>query len=157
MKRYLIAIPVGVYTFIAFNKLVLAGGAWLVVAITVGTVVAMAWLKHTPDSAAMAEDVRGALGDIGWSDKMAALTCDVGISHWSMQMAGTEMLSAWKLASLPPEFHIAFARRRLARFGEFMVLESGPLTALVERVDALVGLKSMAKMALGDERKQGAA
>jgi hypothetical protein len=102
-----------------------------------GGLVGMGWTTHTLESKGAADDFRLALVDCGLSDKAAALSMGISEPQLSRQLAGLEMLSAWRMASLPPAFHVAYAKRRLARFGDYSVLEDGTLRELVKAVHAL--------------------
>lgn len=96
-----------------------------------------AWLGHTPRSQAMAADIRGALADIGMSQKEAAILAGVPeptIANW---LSGKEQASLWRLAELGPDFDVAFAKRRIARSGTAQVLDSQTLCDLVNAVQVL--------------------
>jgi hypothetical protein len=98
-----------------------------------------AWLGHTPESQAYADDVRAALKDVGMSHKEAAIVMGIGEGDLSNQLAGRrgEQLSTWRMAQLGPAFDVALAKRRLARNGEVAVIESQSICDLVNAVQAM--------------------
>jgi hypothetical protein len=115
-----------------------SGQRWLVGAVAVSAAIGMAltrrgWQQaHTEESAKLAEDIRAAWRDVDISQEKVALSIDVPKSHLSDQMAGREMLSAWKLWSLPAAFKVALAKRILARYApDVVVIESEALRELV--------------------------
>jgi hypothetical protein len=116
--------------YILLAVLVHLGFAWLPW-LTFGLgLLGIGWLAHSADSKGMADDLRLALADCGMRDKEAAIVMGITEPQLSRQLAGLEMLSAWRMANLPPV-------RRLARFGTFHVLEDGALAELVQAVRTL--------------------
>jgi hypothetical protein len=104
----------------------------------VGLMVLTAWLGHTLESRAACADIERALMACGIAKKEAAITMGVTPQQFGNQLAGDEMLSFSRLASLPPAFWIAFAKARLERFSTGVVIESQELVDLINAVQALV-------------------
>lgn len=77
----------------------------------------VAWCGHTPESAAIAEDLELALTDCGLLQKQAAIDMGLTPEKFSKQLAGVEPLNLLRLGYLPAAFHVAFAKRRIRRFG----------------------------------------
>jgi hypothetical protein len=137
VTRVLLIVGATLLIYIALAALVHLGFTYLPWLTLVGGLLGIGWTAHTPDSKGFADDVRLALVDCGLSDKAAAIAMGISEPQLSRQFAGLEMLSAWRMASLPPAFHVALAKRRLARFGTYSVLEDGPLQELVKAVHTL--------------------
>jgi hypothetical protein len=132
---YIVVLTLVFYILLAV--LVHLGFAWLPW-LTFGLgLLGIGWLAHSADSKGMADDLRLALADCGMRDKEAAIVMGITEPQLSRQLAGLEMLSAWRMANLPPVWQVAFAKRRLARFGTFHVLEDGALAELVQAVRTL--------------------
>ena len=123
--------------YLAFLWLARRAGINVVAAVGLASAAA-AWVAHTDRSAAMAEDVSRALNDIGMTRDQAARELDEAASHFSAQLAGTRMLSLWRLAGLPDAFLIAFAKRILTRYAPgLIVIERGEVCELITTVRAL--------------------
>jgi hypothetical protein len=130
LAALVLAIPVMVLLRDAFGS-----GVVLIVSAVVGGMAA-AWLGHTPASQAVADDFCGALRDAGMSQKEAAFLMGVGEAVLANQIAGREMLSAYRLANLGPAFTAAYAQRQLARAGSYTVVKESTLARVLQ---ALVG------------------
>lgn len=81
------------------------------------SVVCVAWLQHTPESAQGSEDIKDALKETGLLNKQAAPVMRITEPELSRQLAGRESLSYWRLLSLPVTFQIARIKREAARYG----------------------------------------
>jgi hypothetical protein len=123
--------------YIVLAALVHVGFTWLPWLTLVVSFAGMGWLAHTSESRQLVEDFERALADSGLSLKEAAYWMQISEPQLSRQRAGLEMLSASRIASLPAAFQVAFAKRRLARFGGYTVMESGVVADLVAAVRAL--------------------
>ena len=110
-----------------------------------GFAIGAAWIGHTDESRAYAQDFCAALADIGLSKKeaylMMRLSNEQQLSH---QLAGTEPLNAFRLSYLPSAFRLAFLRRQADRLGaavvapEDLALIRGAAALGVDRVNQLI-------------------
>jgi hypothetical protein len=107
-----------------------------------------AWLGHTPETAAMAEDFKAALKIARIDQKEAAITLGISEPTLSNQLSGKEPPSRlWLgLAVLGQAFRVAFYRLQLLR-EECTVLERGELCDLVNAVQALTAEKRRPRVA----------
>lgn len=141
---FVLAFLIGVPVMVRLCDVV---GPQCVVALSVALAVGAAWLGHTPESQAMADDFRGALRDAGISQKSAAITMGLGEGDLANQLNGREQLSAWRMARLGPVFDAALAKRRLTRSGGAAVIDTGVLCELVNAVQALTAEYRRPRMA----------
>jgi hypothetical protein len=105
-----------------------------------------AWVGHTDDSRAYAQDVIEALRAAGLSHKAAAI--DMGLSseqQLSRQLAGVEPLNAFRLTLLPLRFQMKLLKMRALRLG--CAVFTAEDVALLKGA-AAVGPRRMAKMLL---------
>jgi hypothetical protein len=78
-----------------------------------------AWVGHTDESRALANDIIGALIACGISEKAAALTMGVHPTDLSKQLAGRDPLNVWRLTALPKAFWFALLTRIAVRIGGY--------------------------------------
>jgi hypothetical protein len=83
-----------------------------------------AWL--TPEVAARLEDLRGALRDVGLSQKAAAITAGVSEPTFANWMSGKE--------------------RAIARLSDAVVIERGPMCELVNAVQVLTAERTRPRL-----------
>ena len=103
-----------------------------------------AWTSHTDESRDYAQDIVGALADIGMSHKEASITMRLtDEAELSKQLAGTKPLNAYRLSFLPMGFHVAFLRRRAARLGAAVI---APEDLALIRGAAVLGVKKIAEL-----------
>lgn len=91
-----------------------------------------AW-EATDESRATAKDFLEALGATGLSAKEAASRMDMSVSQLSDQLANRAHLSLWRLTMLPAKTQAEFFKRRLARFG-YYVVEDAAIADLIRAV-----------------------
>lgn len=102
-----------------------------------------AWVGHTDESREYAQDIIGALSDIGMSHKAASIEMRLtDEAELSKQLAGTKPLNAFRLSYLPGAFHVAFLRRRAARLGAAVI---APDDLALIRGAAVMGVRKLEK------------
>lgn len=99
-----------------------------------------AWQGHTRESRELIEDFLSALSDCGMSKQAAAIDMNLRESNLSMAISGETQLSASRMAGLPPAFWVAFSKRRLARCGNAIVVDTPELARLVDAVRTVAAL-----------------
>lgn len=104
-----------------------------------------AWTAHTLESSVCRDDLLLALQRCGMAEKEAAIHQGITPQQFSNQLAGDEMVSLWRLASLPAAFWVEFATLRLERFSAGIVITSQEVIALVQSVRELTAEQQQAQ------------
>jgi hypothetical protein len=107
-----------------------------------------AWAGHTLASQRVCDDLELALMRAGVSDKEAAYAMGITPQQWTNQKAGDEMASLWRAAELPVAVWVEFAKLRLERFTNAVVVEKAEMAMLIEEVRELA-----ARVKRDNERK----
>jgi hypothetical protein len=87
-------------------------------------VVLGAWLGHTDESRADAEDIRTAIKAVGLLEKQAADFMGLTVPQWSKQLAGREPLNHYRLSLLfkaRPDCKLHWLRLQAKRVGGLFV------------------------------------
>jgi hypothetical protein len=121
--------------FIA-GKLRRYAGGFPVFAMAIGF--GAAWAA-TPESRAMAERVKRALLDLGWSLKEAAIRIEMDIAQLSRQLGGVEQMSLSRYAAWGDEFWFQFSKRGIEERGGLVVTHAELAGTLIELQQQLSG------------------
>jgi hypothetical protein len=113
-------------------------GTPLFALLSTGLALGGAWLGHTPETYAAAEDFRSALRDVGMSQKEAAIEMGIPEPTLANWLSGKEQAGLWRMVLLGPAFEVAYYKRRLTRTSDVAVIDRGLLADLVGSVQALV-------------------
>lgn len=147
MRKLLFILGLVVFAGVTFlvsvavlSRVAHAFGVPCVTIVSVLSLGAAAWAgRHTPESRAVADDVITALGKLGIQRQQAADRMGISDDQLARQLAGLEMLSAYRLAQIGPDFREEFHRLSVEREGRGKYLADGLLLDILHHVRLHLG------------------